>query len=144
MIGYVIKQEYPFLGIGKLYYGKFKCFENIIDIFRDYNGGDFPEILEVRLNGVWLVGTNEVEAELIPIRQLTPEDIEQISSGKIRFEKGKVSYIEFDENDWKRFTYDENGNLTYYEDSYGIWEEYRHYNGQIMYRNNYSSCWKAV
>ena len=144
MIGYVMKEKYPFLKIGKSYHGKFKCFENIIDIFRGYNGGNFPKILEVRLNNVWLVGANEVEAELTPIRQLTPEDIEEISSGKIRFEKDKVSYIEFGWNDWKKFTYDEDGNLVRYEDTYGIWEEYRYHNGQTMYRNSYNPQWRTI
>jgi len=146
---YEVGKTYVFHGQLKLCNSGFHFCDNIMNINISYPLSDKnTKILQIEIpdDAVVINGDNKsVTNKLRVIKVLTPKEIEEISKGKIKYDKnGNAIYLEDSRGYWWKKKYDKNGNVIYYEDSSGYWEksEYDENGNVIRYEDSTEYCYE--
>lgn len=90
-------------------------------------------IMAMSLIGV--VPAVSASAELSAKTTMTQTNIEEYDDAKYTYDdNGNITYVEYPDRSWERFEYDSKGNKTYYEYSDGSWEKYAYdESGEVIY-----------
>ena len=139
---YQVGKTYIFKGSLKLCKYGFHACKNIADVNYYYSFSDPNTIvLEIEIpDDASIIEDNEsdftkfVTNKFRVLRVLTKKDIEEISNGKVKFDKnGNLIYIEYTNGQWTKFKYSENNILMYKETSNGKKQKFDKNGNEIYY-----------